>query len=74
MTYDVNVNKDTVSRLEHEDNEYITDEPAITAHSQAFARLSMSIQQVEAQMDCDPVSIQLLNRLQQNVASNKTMQ
>ena len=48
---------ETVTRLEHEDNEEITDEPAVPSHSQAFVSLSTSLWWLEAQPAYDPAAL-----------------
>ena len=64
---------EAVSRPEHESEEEgeedVADEPAIPSHSEAFACFSTCVQWLEAQTDCDPVSAQLLRRLQQKAAN-----
>ena len=54
-----------------ENEEYddgITDVPPVPSHSEAFTPLSTSLRWLEAQDDCDLVSLQIVLRLQQNAA------
>ena len=62
---------ETVTRLEHEDNEDIINEIAVPSHSQAFTSLSTSLWWLEAQPDCDSAALQILCPLQQNAASKR---
>ena len=57
-----------------EDNDEVdntTDEPVTSSHSEAFECFSKCILWLEAQPDSDPVSVQLLRRLQQNTANKR---
>lgn len=63
----------TISRPGYEgkvdDDEETIDEPVVHLHSEVFACFSKCVRWLEAQMDFDPVSAQLLHHLQQRVAN-----
>ena len=63
---------ETVTLLDCEDHKQdddgITGTLPIPSHSKAFTALSTSLQWLEAQDDCNPVSLQLVCRLQQIAA------
>ena len=56
---------------DEEDDDDIANGPPVPSHSEAFKSLSTSLRWLEVQDDCDPVSLQLLRRLQQNAASKR---
>ena len=57
---------------DEEDDDDIADEPPVPSHSEAFTALSTTVRWLEAQDDCDPVSIRLVRRLQQNAAIKRS--
>ena len=58
---------------EEEEDELIRAAPTVPSHNEAYACLSMCTQQLEAQADCNPVTVQLLQRLQQSAARKQAI-
>ena len=57
---------------DEEDDDDIAEEPPSLPTVEAFTALSTTVQWLEAQDDCDPVSLQLVRRLQQNAAIKRS--
>ena len=67
----MNVVNKPIPKNEDEDF-HLVNEPVLQSHSEVFAGFTKCIIWTEAQTDIDPVSVQLLRRLQQKAANMRT--